>query len=37
MLVQRKEDGSLTLFDPDRIDTMVKPCYDFKSLAANMD
>ncbi len=35
-LVQRKEDGSVALFDPDRIDTMAKPCYDFKSLAANM-
>jgi glutamine synthetase len=35
-LVQRKEDGSIAPFDPDRVDTMAKPCYDFKSLAANM-
>jgi len=35
-LVQRREDGSIVPFDPDHIDTMVKPCYDFKSLAANM-
>src|SRR6266545_2106068 len=35
-LVQRREDGTIVPFDPDRIDIMVKPCYDFKSLAANM-
>jgi glutamine synthetase len=35
-LVQRREDGTIVPFDPDRIDIMAKPCYDFKSLAANM-
>jgi glutamine synthetase len=35
-LVQRGEDGTIVPFDPDRIDIMAKPCYDFKSLAANM-
>ncbi|HSF32431.1 MAG TPA: type III glutamate--ammonia ligase [Candidatus Tectomicrobia bacterium] len=35
-LVQRREDGSIVPFDPDRVDIMAKPCYDFKSLAANM-
>ena len=36
MLVKRKDDGSLVPFDPEGFDTMAKPCYDFKSLAANM-
>ncbi len=35
-LVQRGQDGAIVPFDPDHIDTMAKPCYDFKSLAANM-
>jgi glutamine synthetase len=36
ILVQRRDDGSVVPFDPDRIDTAAKPCYDFKSLSANM-
>ena len=36
MLVTRKDDGTLRPFNPDGFDTMKKPCYDFKSLAANM-
>jgi glutamine synthetase len=35
-LVQRKDDGSIVPFDPDGVDTMKKPCYDSKSLSANM-
>ena len=35
-LVQRKADGSIAPFDPDGVDTMKKPCYDSKSLSANM-
>lgn len=37
MLVTRREDGSITPFDPSGVDTLQKPCYDFKSLAANLD
>jgi glutamine synthetase len=37
MLVTRNEDGSIVPFDPTGIDTLQKPCYDFKSLAANLD
>ena len=35
-LVRRREDGSIVPFDPDGVDTMEKPCYDFKSLAGSM-
>jgi glutamine synthetase len=35
-LVQRRPDGSIAPFDPDGVDTMEKPCYDFKSLAGSM-
>ena len=35
-LVVRRPDGSIAPFDPDGVDTMEKPCYDFKSLAASM-
>jgi glutamine synthetase len=35
-LVRRREDGSIVPFDPDGVDTMDKPCYDFKSLAGSM-
>jgi glutamine synthetase len=35
-LVRRREDGSITPFDPDGVDTLEKPCYDFKSLAGSM-
>ena len=37
MLVTRREDGSIAPFDPTGSDTLEKPCYDFKSLAANLD
>lgn len=37
MLVTRGPDGSIKPFDPSGFDTMVKPCYDFKSLSANID
>lgn len=35
-LVQRRPDGTIVPFDPDGVDTMDKPCYDFKSLAGSM-
>ncbi len=35
-LVARREDGTVAPFDPDRVDTLEKPCYDFKSLAGSM-
>jgi glutamine synthetase len=35
-LVQRRPDGSIVPFDPDGVDTMDKPCYDFKSLSGSM-
>lgn len=37
MLVTRAPDGSIAPFDPSGFDTLQKPCYDFKSLAANLD
>jgi glutamine synthetase len=36
MLVTRKPDGSIAPFDPSGFDTLEKPCYDFKSLAASL-
>jgi glutamine synthetase len=35
-LVQRRPDGTIQPFDPDGVDTMDKPCYDFKSLSGSM-
>jgi glutamine synthetase len=35
-LVRRREDGTIVPFDPDGVDTLEKPCYDFKSLAGSM-
>ena len=35
-LVQRRPDGSIAPFDPDGVDSMEKPCYDFKSLSGAM-
>ena len=32
-LVTRGDDGSITIFDPDNVDTLAKPCYDFKGIA----
>jgi glutamine synthetase len=36
MLVTRAPDGRIKPFDPSGFDTLVKPCYDFKSLAGNL-
>jgi glutamine synthetase len=36
-LVQRRPDGSIAPFDPAGVDTMEKPCYDFKSLSGSMN
>ncbi len=37
MLVTRGPNGGITPFDPSGFDTLEKPCYDFKSLSANLD
>jgi glutamine synthetase len=36
MLVTRRPDGSIAPYDPSGFDTLEKPCYDFKSLAASL-
>jgi glutamine synthetase len=36
-LVTRGADGRLEPWDPARVDTLAKPCYDFKGLAAAYD
>jgi glutamine synthetase len=36
MLVTRKPDGTIAPFDPTGVDTLEKPCYDFKGLSANL-
>jgi glutamine synthetase len=36
-LVTRGADGRLEPWDPARVDTLAKPCYDFKGLAAACD
>ena len=36
MLVTRRPDGSIAPFDPAGVDTLEKPCYDFKGLSANL-
>ena len=36
MLVSRGPDGRVAPFDPAGADTLAKPCYDFKSLSANL-
>lgn len=36
MLVTRRPDGTIAPFDPTGSDTLEKPCYDFKGLAANL-
>ena len=36
-LVTRNGDGSLSVWDPDNVDTLAKPCYDFKGIANVMD
>jgi len=35
-LVTRRADGTIAPYDPDGVDTLDKPCYDFKSLAGAM-
>ena len=36
-LVTRNEDGSIQPWDPDSVDHLSKPCYDFRSMAPAMD
>jgi glutamine synthetase len=36
-LVTRREDGSISVWDPSDIDTLAKPAYDFKGLANVVD
>lgn len=36
MLVTRNEDGSIQPWDPDGVDSLDKPCYDFRSMAPAM-
>jgi glutamine synthetase len=36
MLVTRRADGSIAPYDPMGVDTLEKPCYDFKGLSANL-
>ncbi|MDP6446426.1 MAG: type III glutamate--ammonia ligase [Pirellulaceae bacterium] len=35
-LVTRNEDGSISPWDPDNVDGLAKPCYDFRSMAPAM-
>ena len=35
-LVTRDEDGSISPWDPDGVDSLAKPCYDFRSMAPAM-
>ena len=35
-LVTRRADGSITPWDPDNVDSLAKPCYDFRSMAPAM-
>ncbi|MAE64305.1 MAG: type III glutamate--ammonia ligase [Phycisphaeraceae bacterium] len=35
-LVTRNEDGSIQPWDPDGVDSLAKPCYDFRSMAPAM-
>ena len=32
-LVQRKRDGTIRIYDPNNVDTLDKPCYDFKGIS----
>ena len=32
-LVEKKSDGGIQVWDPDNLDTLDKPCYDFKGIA----
>ncbi len=35
-LVTRRDDGSIVPWDPDAVDNLAKPCYDFRSMAPAM-
>jgi glutamine synthetase len=35
-LVTRNQDGSIEPWDPDNVDSLAKPCYDFRSMAPAM-
>ncbi|MGD9856054.1 MAG: type III glutamate--ammonia ligase [Planctomycetaceae bacterium] len=35
-LVTRREDGSIVPWNPDQVDSLAKPCYDFRSMAPAM-
>ena len=37
MLVSRRPDGTIAPFDPSGLDTLDKPCYDFKALSGSLD
>lgn len=36
-LVTRKDDGTIAPWDPDGVDNLRKPCYDFKGMSPTMD
>ena len=36
-LVTRREDGSIAPWDPDNVDSLHKPCYDFRAMAPAME
>ena len=36
-LVTRNDDGSISVWDPNEVDRLEKPCYDFKGIANVMD
>ena len=36
-LVTRGDDGSISVYDPDNIDSLTKPCYDFKGISNVFD
>ena len=36
-LVVRNEDGSISVWNPDGVDGLAKPCYDFRSMAPAME
>ena len=36
-LVTRNDDGSIAPWDPDHVDSLAKPCYDFRSMAPAME
>ena len=36
-LVTRRADGSISVWDPNNMDNLDKPCYDYKGLAGAMD